>query len=200
MKMSMRSRGVRRILAAASIPLLLAAAGCSGHEGHGGAAPAGPATAAAADHNDADVMFAQMMIPHHQQAVEMSDILLAKPGVRDDLAQLARQIKGAQQPEIDTMTGWLKTWGASSHGDHAGHGGMDGMLTPAELAALRSADTAAAQKQYVSGMIKHHEGAVTMAKEVQQKGRSADVKKMADDIIRTQQAEITTMKGMLATL
>ena len=82
--------------------------------------------------NDADVMFAQMMIPHHQQAVEMSDLILDKSGIDPEVKALAEQIKGAQQPEIDTMNGWLKAWDATM----PDHGGMDhgsdngGMMTP----------------------------------------------------------------------
>lgn len=72
-----------------------------------------PATSAAAsaDFNDADAMFAQKMIPHHAQAVEMSDIILAKEGVPAEVTDLATRIKAAQGPEIEKMTGWLQSWG-----------------------------------------------------------------------------------------
>ena len=66
---------------------------------------------AMAEHNDADVMFAQMMLPHHQQAVEMSDMMLAKDDISPEITDLATKIKAGQEPEIQTMTGWLEAWG-----------------------------------------------------------------------------------------
>ncbi len=66
----------------------------------------------AADHNDADVSFAAGMVPHHQQAIEMSDIILAKQGIDQRVVDLANQIKAAQGPEIATMQQWLTGWGA----------------------------------------------------------------------------------------
>ncbi|HMR22298.1 MAG TPA: DUF305 domain-containing protein [Micropruina sp.] len=142
-------------------------------------------------------MFAQMMIPHHEQAVVMSDAMLAKPGISAEVTTLATQIKNAQQPEIDQMRGWLKAWGAAEHGDHHGHTGMDGMLTEQELAALKDAQGAQAEKLFLTGMIRHHEGAVAMAKEVQANGADPDVRELADAIITSQQAEIDQMKRLL---
>ena len=142
-------------------------------------------------------MFTQMMIPHHEQAVVMSDAMLAKPGISADVTTLATQIKNAQQPEIDQMRGWLKTWGASEHGDHGGHTGMDGMLSEQELAALKSAQGTEAERLFLTGMIKHHEGAVAMAKEAQDKGADPNVKQLAGAIIAGQQAEIDQMKKLL---
>src|SRR5687768_3999229 len=79
------------------------------------AASASPSAASSdATHNDADVTFAQGMIPHHRQAIEMSDMLLGKQGIDPELISLANEIKNAQGPEIETMQGWLQEWGASS--------------------------------------------------------------------------------------
>ena len=91
-------------------------------------------TASAAKHNKADMMFATMMIPHHQQAIEMSDMVLAKQGMDPRVVELAKQIKDAQGPEIQQMQGWLDEWnmdmndmpGHGGMGDMPGHGGMDG--------------------------------------------------------------------------
>ncbi|KUI38277.1 DUF305 domain-containing protein [Mycobacterium sp. GA-2829] len=66
-----------------------------------------------ATHNDADAMFAQGMVPHHQQAIEMSDMLLGKQGIDPEVASLAKEIKNAQGPEIDQMQRWLEQWGVS---------------------------------------------------------------------------------------
>lgn len=144
-------------------------------------------------------MFVQMMIPHHQQAVEMSDLLLAKSGVHADVRTLAQQIKAAQQPEIDQMQSWLDDRGVddSSMGgmDHSGH--MGGMLTAEQLAALKDANGSEGQKLYLEGMIAHHQGAIEMANNVLGVGQDPEVEKLAESIVRTQQAEITEMEKML---
>jgi uncharacterized protein (DUF305 family) len=98
------------------------------------AATAASGTPAAGPHNDADVMFAQMMIPHHQQAIQMSDMILAKDGLNSEIAELAQQIKDAQAPEIARMSGWLAGWGE----DPSPSMGMDhdmggGTMTQAEM-------------------------------------------------------------------
>ena len=80
----------------------------------------------AADVNDADVMFASMMIPHHEQAIEMADLILGKDGIDERVVTLAQQIKDAQGPEIETMQGWLQEWGLPS--PDPSMGGMDGMM------------------------------------------------------------------------
>ncbi|MFT3861403.1 DUF305 domain-containing protein [Micropruina sp.] len=157
------------------------------------AASASPSSAA----NAADVMFTQMMIPHHEQAVVMSEAMLAKKGISAEVTTLATQIKNAQQPEIDQMRGWLTAWGASEHSDHQGHTGMDGMLSDQELEALKTAQGTQAEKLFLTGMIGHHEGAVAMAQEVQANGADPQVKKLADAIITSQQAEIDQMKKLL---
>lgn len=149
--------------------------------------------------NDADVMFTEMMIPHHRQAVEMSDLILAKTGIDPEVKTLAGQIKGAQQPEIDTMNTWLEAWGANM----PDHGGMDhgsdngGMMTPEDMQALKAADAAEGQKIYLSGMVKHHQGAITMAQTEIADGKNSDAIALANSIVTSQQAEITTMQAIL---
>lgn len=184
-------------------------------------ASASPQTSGAQDaaaHNDADVMFAQHMIPHHQQAVEMSDVLLAKQGIDPRVSELATQIKGAQAPEIEQMQGWLKQWGnppmpsmsqmpQQGHGDmgHAnmGHGdmpAMQGMVSEADMTALRNAQGAEAAKLYLTHMIAHHEGAITMAEDEIKDGQYAAAVEMAHAIVKTQQQEIDTMRQILGSL
>lgn len=187
---------------ALSIAAALILTGC---QAPSAASPSPTATASAAtasgtqaaSANAADVMFTQMMIPHHEQAVVMSDIILARSGVSAEVTALATRIKQAQQPEIDQMKAWLKAWGAEEGGMHAGHAGMGGMLSDADLQTLKDADGSRAQRLFLEGMIGHHEGAVTMAKEVLANGSDPAVKKMAESIITSQQAEITTMKKLL---
>ncbi len=185
-------------LALLALPVVagLALSGCQSPAATPGSAPSASVSASSAA-NAADVMFAQMMIPHHEQAVVMSDAMLAKQGISPEVTKLATEIKNAQQPEIDQMRGWLKAWGASDHGDHHGHTGMDGMLSEQELDALKAAQGKEAERLFLTGMIQHHEGAVAMAKEVQAKGSDPEVKKLADAIVTSQQAEIDQMKKLL---
>lgn len=169
-------------------------------------------------HNDADVMFAQHMIPHHQQAVEMSDVLLAKQGIDARVTELATQIKGAQAPEIAQMQGWLTQWGnppmpsmsqmpQQGHGD-MGHGNMgqgdipamQGMVSDADMTALRDAQGAEAAKLYLTHMIAHHEGAITMAQDEIKDGQYPAAVEMARTIVKTQQQEIDTMRQILGSL
>ena len=132
----------------------------------------------------------------------MSDTLLAKTGVSAETTALARQIKGAQQPEIDTMTGWLTAWGKSAD---AGMGGMDhdmggGMATDADLKQFEQAQGSDAEKMYLEMMTKHHQGAIAMAKTEISGGKNPDAVDLANSIVSSQQAEIDTMKELLAQL
>ncbi len=181
------------------------------------AAPSAPsqtqttASAQAAAHNKADMMFAQMMIPHHQQAIEMSDMVLSKQGMDPRVVELATQIKDAQGPEIAQMQGWLDEWnmdmgdmpGHGDMGDMPGHGGMgmmDGMLSPAEMQALKDAQGVEADKLFLAGMIQHHEGAITMAQNEIKNGEFPEAIELSKAIVESQQKEIDTMNEILKTL
>ncbi len=156
----------------------------------------------AADHSDADVSFAAGMVPHHQQAIEMSDIILAKQGIDQRVVDLANEIKAAQGPEIATMQQWLTAWGAPAM-NHEGHDMGDmgmGMMSDQQLVQLRAAQGVDAARQYLTGMIAHHEGAVRMAQTELDTGKAEDAKKLARDIIDAQQREIATMKQILGSL
>lgn len=194
-------RGIAALTLSLAAPLLLAACGSSAVDASGKSTEAIVSTAQGGG-SAADIAFAQLMIPHHQQAVEMSDLALAtadSPEVR----QLAEQIKGAQDPEIAVMTGWLEGWGAplAMGDDHSGHdmGGMsmDGMMSDADMAALASATGPEFDRTWTEMMIAHHEGAVAMAREVLAKTASAKVAELAQDVIDGQTAEITAMESLL---
>ena len=160
------------------------------------------ATASAdAAFNDADVSFAQGMIPHHQQAVEMAK-LAATRASGADVKKLAQQIEAAQGPEITTMTGWLTAWGKPTAAPSMGNmntadGGMPGMMSDADMTKLKAASGAAFDKQFLTMMIAHHQGAITMSKDELAKGSNSDAKTLAQKIITAQQAEIDTMNGLL---
>jgi uncharacterized protein (DUF305 family) len=136
-----------------------------------------------------DIMFAEMMIPHHQQAIEMSDLAL-KNSTNPEVLALAQQIKDAQSPEIEQM----KSWGASSMA-HMGHM-MDGMLSDEEMSDLAAATGSRFDKLFLEGMIKHHEGAIEMAQMVTD-SKNSEVAALAKVIIEAQQREILTMNELL---
>ena len=164
----------------------------------GASSPAAPSASSTATFNDADVKFAQMMTPHHQQAVEMSTMILAKKGVDADVTKLAEQIKAAQEPEITTMQGWLTEWGQPTMGAMAMGG--SGEMSQADMDALDKADGATGQKLYLQGMVKHHQGAIQMAKDEVASGKNPDAIALAKSIVSSQQEEITTINGLLAKL
>lgn len=156
--------------------------------------------AASTDSNDADVAFAMGMIPHHEQAVEMADTLLAKDGVDPDIAELARQITAAQQPEIDVLNDWLEDWdqpeGSEMGGmDHSAHGGM---MPEGDMTALENAPGGEASVLFLEQMIIHHQGAIDMAETEVTDGENTDAVSLAEDIIETQSSEIERMQQLLA--
>ncbi|VXC07144.1 CueP family metal-binding protein [Citricoccus sp. K5] len=193
------------LILGAAIVAALTLGSCAGETGTGPSHSAGTSSAespaaASGEVDQADVMFAQMMIPHHEQAVEMSDILLAKEGLTPEVVTLAEEIRAAQAPEIEQMNDWLEDWGvdprATDHGS-MDHGGMDGMLAPAELERLEQADAAEATRLYLEGMIEHHEGAVQMAEDEIAEGQHPEAVALAEAIIETQNAEIREMRDLL---
>lgn len=146
-------------------------------------------------------MFAQMMIPHHEQAVVMSDLAPTRASSKEIL-DLASEIKNAQAPEIAQMRAWLEEWGfpvmdMDDMGAHAGHGGMQGMLSDDQLDALASASGEEFDQLFATYMIAHHEGAIEMAQDVLRDGRDARVKSLAEQIISSQRAEIDQMQAFL---
>jgi len=194
--------------AALALATALTLAGCAGGTGSGSESMPGmdhggssASSEPMADFNDADVMFAQMMIPHHQQAVEMADMILAKDGIDESVLTLAEEIKAAQQPEIEQLQGWLEEWGADSDTDSMDgmdHGG--GMMSDEDMQSLDAATGAEASRLFLEQMTMHHEGAVTMAQDEVDNGQNADAVALAQTIVETQTAEIATMQELLAQL
>jgi uncharacterized protein (DUF305 family) len=137
-----------------------------------------------------DINFAEMMIPHHEQAIEMSEIAF-KNTMNSEVLQLAQEIKEAQAPEIDLM----KSWSGVKVSTHAGHM-MDGMLSEDELDALRGATGAEFDRLFLQGMIKHHQGAIEMAMDVKN-SNSMVVAELSAAIITQQEIEITRMEELL---
>ena len=203
-------RKVFALLAVLMLGALTAACGSDDSDTSSATTVAGSATttvAAAADHNQADVMFAQEMIPHHEQAIDMADMAIDTTK-NEEVLDLAERIKAAQQPEIDEMTGWLTAWGepaetGSTTGGHAmgsmGSSGGDAtgtMMTDAEMGQLDATSGAAFDQMWLDMMIRHHQGAIEMAKTHQADGKNPDVLTLGQAIIDAQQAEISEMEGI----
>ena len=184
------------MLGAIVLAVALSTAACSDHgsmpnmDHSGGTATS---SSSAGVFNDADVAFAQHMIPHHQQAVEMAELGAGRASDQQ-VKSLVAQIKAAQGPEIATMTGWLTAWGKPATMGGMDHSGMPGMMTDADMTALKGLSGSAFDKRFCTMMIAHHEGAIAMANEELAKGANPEAKKLAQQIITGQQAEIDTMK------
>lgn len=193
------------LVAAASLTALTTA--CSqdgaGHSGMDMGGDAATTTTGAEEESglpdgvvQADVDFVQGMIPHHQQAVEMADHVLAN-GVDPEVNALAAQIKDAQAPEIEQMTAWLDDWGQ----EVMDHGSMDmsgdGMMSESEMAEFNAASGAELDAMFLEMMIRHHEGAISMANTEIDDGSDADAITLAKAIVATQQTEIDEMKSLL---
>lgn len=141
-----------------------------------------------------DIMFAQMMIPHHEQALEMGKLAL-ELAESSEVRELATQISLEQEPEITQMMGWLMAAGAPKDMGHGSHS-MAGMLTDEQLAELGVASGADFDRLFLEGMILHHEGAISMARMVQ-KSTNAEVRALSESIIASQQSQIDLMKSLL---
>ena len=208
--------------AAATLTAALVLTACGGGDPAGGAAPANPApaptsaaapsAAISAEHNQADIAFAQGMIPHHQQAVEMSKLATDRAG-SDDVRRLATEIEQAQGPEIAQMQAFLTAWGAPAPGampgmDHEsmghgpdqngmGQGGMAGMMTPEQMGQLKQANGADFDRMFLEMMIAHHEGAVQMAQTELANGTNPEATALAQQIVDAQETEIAEMRELL---
>lgn len=183
--------------AALTATVLTACGSTSDHASMPGMGKSASSGASAAPQAMTDVMFAQMMIPHHEQAVEMAELALEESsGASTEVRTLAQQISAAQGPEIEQMRGWLESWNAST-GMPMGHD-MTGMMSGADMSALKAASGPEFDRRWLTMMIEHHEGAITMAEQVLGTTTNSEVRTLAQAIVQGQQREITTMKGLLS--
>ena len=163
----------------------------SGKMGHSHSSPS-----AATGFSGADIMFAQMMIPHHQQAVDMGT--LAETRAQDPAVKaIAAKIKSEQAPEIAQMKSWLTAAGASLDMGH--DMGMGGMLSASQMTALKDSSGAVFDKLYVQGMIGHHEGAIHMAQMVVD-SNNIEAKALGSAIIASQTKQVAELKTILSKL
>ena len=156
--------------------------------------------------NKADQKFVQEMIPHHEQAVVMSE-MVGNVEVSTETATLASDIMGAQASEIELMQGFLNEWGVESDPNSDPHAGYmmtgdesHGMMTDEELAELKDSSGADFEKMWLTMMLAHHKGAVKMAETVIAEGKDLRVKTLAETIISTQQQEILQIQSLLNNL
>ncbi|MEO9326361.1 DUF305 domain-containing protein [Gordonia aurantiaca] len=221
-----RRRAARLGIGAAAFGLAVTVVACSPDQepsdqsGDGSPAAGGASTTTAASsaltptsvtspdtpaaHNEADIAFNSMMIVHHQQAVEMADLVEDRT-TNAELIALADRIEDAQEAEIDQMTDRLRSWGvAVPDDDHNGHmqhgphsGAMGGMMSAQEMTTLQNARGAEFDRLWLEGMIRHHEGAIEMADEELADGVNPASKELATQVRQTQRSEIDQMRKML---
>ncbi|WP_418061040.1 DUF305 domain-containing protein [Pimelobacter simplex] len=193
---------LRRLASATgAITLALGLAACGSDSDDAKQEPAAVETARNGDvFNAADVAFATAMIPHHAQALQMALLAQDRP-LPPDVRALVDQVQAAQTPEVETMTTWLTDWGKdipATAMDHANAGhDMDGMMSGADMTELEESSDEDFPRLWMTMMIEHHEGAITMARAEQADGRYADAVALAKAIVEAQAAEIATMKELL---
>jgi uncharacterized protein (DUF305 family) len=151
-----------------------------------------------ADHNADDIAFAQSMVPHHEQAIEMAQMVPTNTE-NQQLVGLANQVISTQVPEVQALRAWLMQWQDASGHDPAKHEGtpMAGMVSEATMDKLRTLHGADFDRLWLTSMIEHHRGAIAMAQQEVARGKNPDVIYLAKSIVTAQQAEIDQMNRML---
>ncbi len=198
--MTPNARRIAAGIAALAAAITLTSCGTAAeedHAAHGSVA----ASATAGPHDADDAMFGQLMIPHHQQALELA-ALVPDHSADPALVKLAAAITAAQQPEIDTMKSLLKTWGvnpddASHESGHAGIA-MQGMVSDETMVKLEALRGTYFDRLWLTSMISHHRGAIAMAKSEIADGKNPDMIALARGIVSSQQAEIDQMTTMMS--
>ena len=143
-----------------------------------------------------DLMFAQMMIPHHQQAVDMGTLAETRSH-NTEVRALASKIKSAQAPEIVEMKSWLPNPEKTMSMNHGMR--MEGMLSDSEMIKLANSNGLAFDKLYLTGMIGHHKGAIAMVQMIAD-SKNAQVRAFGERVVADQTAEIITMQQLLKKL
>jgi len=188
----------KRVIAGLAVVIMaMALAGCSkddsmgmDHDGH--------SSMASGDLSSDDIMFLQMMIPHHQQAIEMSDLALTKSSDSELLA-LAKDIRDGQGAEIVKMKAWLAGADAGMDPGHSMGDSMGGMLSESELAALKTATGKSFDLLWLKGMTGHHDGAIDMAAMIED-AENAEIKSFGQAIVSAQSAQNKQMAAMIKRL
>ncbi|WP_328404834.1 DUF305 domain-containing protein [Nocardia sp. NBC_00403] len=213
--MSVRSKTLEIAISGLTAVALIVA-GCSNNNDSGSTPPTSPSTSmpsmsgmpgmpgtattptSPAAYNDADVMFLQMMYPHHAQAVEMADLVPSR-SQNQQVLDLAVRIKNAQAPEMAQISSLLQSFGKPAPTADSGtmSHGTPGMMNPEQLSSLKALSGKEFDTMWLNMMIDHHTGAIDMGKTEQTSGTNTDAKNLADTIVSAQQGEIDQMKAML---
>jgi uncharacterized protein (DUF305 family) len=171
--------------------------GCAGISmstmNHGGTQIESASGVNTSDFSGVDVMFAQMMIPHHQQAIDMSALAQSR-ALSPEVKALASKMSAEQGPEIEQMRSWLKAANAPSEMGH--QMSMDGMLSDAEMERITNASGEEFDELFIVGMIAHHEGAIEMAQMVVD-SKNLEARELGASIIKTQTLEIAELRALL---
>lgn len=193
----------RNIIIGVVAVLLAAGASFAALQARPQAGPHAP-EASRSEHNALDVSFAQMMIAHHKQAVEMAE-LAEDRAASPEVKRLASEIKTGQQKELETMSGWLASWNEPAEipttADH-GMGGHDmgaqvpGMMAHEDMKRLQGLSGAAFDKAFLEMMIAHHEGAIEMARPQVAAGQYKPAKDLAAKVLKDQTDEIEQMRKL----
>ncbi|HET9258315.1 MAG TPA: DUF305 domain-containing protein [Pseudonocardiaceae bacterium] len=198
----MATRTITVLVAALTTAAALSGCGTTAGPPSGGSPAA--SSVVAQGHNQADIAFAQDMISHHAQVVTMSSMAAQRAG-STDVKELAQRIQDAHQPEIDQMSGWLRSWNApvpsADHMGQTGHapgGAIPGMMSASQMNQLGQLSGAAFDQMFLQMMIEDHQAAVTMSEKELGNGRSPDARQLAQHVIDTQQHEIGDMRTLLA--
>lgn len=154
---------------------------------------------AAQQFNDADIEFAQLMLPHHEGAIDMAQVILDKEDIDPRVTDLAKRIQAAQGPEIDQLGEWLDAWDANTGMSGMDHG-MGGMASEDDMAAMDAATGVTASQLFLEQMTIHHQGAIVMSETELDDGENPDALAMAQNIIDAQESEIAEMQQILSTL
>ncbi|NKX50187.1 DUF305 domain-containing protein [Arthrobacter deserti] len=219
-------------ISAAAVATILALAGWGsdtppqGREAETSPPGAAAQTAAAsAGHNRADTMFLSQMIPHHQRAIQVSELMLAKKDIDPQIKQPAEDMKAAQAKEVEQMKSWLEAWdepgtlpsGGPTMDDMAGEAGSEGerdagqpgedegsdtgvKMTAQQFNQLKEAEGIVAERLFLTGMSRHHEGSIAMAEQVTSEGANPEVIALAEKIMTEQRAEVEKMKELVGKL
>ena len=183
----------KRTVVIAILAMFVSVSACSSNSD---SSKSGADVSSASAFNKADVIFAQEMIPHHAQSVEMADMALASSAYAStQVMDLAKRIKSAQGPEIEMMKGWLTDWNMPMEMGQMSQ--MSGMMSNDEMASLKKLTYAEFDQKWLEMMILHHQGALESAMAIQSSGKCPPVLKVASQIVSDQTAEMEEMQLLL---
>ncbi|WP_037304338.1 DUF305 domain-containing protein [Amycolatopsis orientalis] len=187
---------VLRFLPAVALAAVLA--GCSDEAPQSQTAPPGSsplAQQAAVPFNDADVAFARQALAHHQQGMDLASLAETRTE-NAELKALAKRIIDTHEPEIARLSALIESWAQPAPDDpNLEHVQRDGYLSPGDLAQLAGLSGKDFDRQFVARLIRQREAGVRIADAETQHGRNPDARDLAATTSRSQQQEISELRG-----